>query len=755
MTVSSNNITSGPYAGNGNSDTFSYTFGITDKSQLNVYETNSAGVETLLTLDTDYTVANVGTDTGGTITRTAGNLPVGSTLFITGDFKYTQDTELPNQGRFFPEAIERALDKLTRLVQQSLRGVVRFSDSYAGTADPTLPEPKSLNVLSWDVQARQLVNRAIPIQVINITGAIPVQVDTFDALRSLEPAFAGQRVTIVGHSADGIGGGPFYALPENDTSADDGGVTAVTAGGRRWRRDMEGRNVSLDMYGIAPGQEAAATLQAIIDRIVAVVQSETFGNFTTPNIIEVPAGEYDLSTQVNTKPYIKIMSRGFVLWNVKHANRAFSCTLDNNDPVEQSGSNKIKQSWARGAWISGHEGGMRIWREGGVGTGSGLYVNSTATQGRVQLGRWKADNVSVGGFQDGVELGTLNNFLGLFDSVHIENNTNQIATEAAGANADFGENFRFVDSTIATGVGVLHRKSGLDINFIGCSLDFNSDIVQYSASNTGFSTTKFTSCYFEGVSNAILNNTIGASNVSVYISNCWGLLSTAQSGRWLKGSGDVYVDGLEVRALPRTNNIVSPADALLCDETISLYAKNINYSRDVVFPVHQGQMEMLPGEAFFTSSTAGNNQDNLTGWTRTNAASLTAVVIDTDGYSGGKSLQITPSSNAANLTLETTDGIASEPGSRYALGMLVKSAVTQTITVGIGTEFNDKDGNRLALDTFTPNATLGSADGWAMVPLSGPAFDAGPSGTDNVKFRISISPDSPILLGGLIVNRLQ
>lgn len=572
-------------------------------------------------------------------------------------------------------------------------------------------------------------------------------------LRALEPAFDYQQVEILGNSVAGVGSGKFYSDFSDTTSADDGFSVIVTPGGRRWKRDFE--VYSIDMLGISDGMDAAPALQAIINKIVAEVQAETYGDFTVRNVIEIPAGEYNLSAQVDTKPYIKIISRGFVMWNVQHSNRAFSCTLDNSDPVEEPSSNKIKQSWARGSWLSGRDGGMRIWRDGGALNGSGLYVNSTATAGRVQIGRWKVDNVSIGGFQDGIELGTLNNFLGLFDSVHVENNTNQITTEASGSNVDFGENFRFVDSTIATGVGVLHRKSGLDINFIGCSLDFNSDVIQYVASNDGFSTTKFTSCYFEGVSNAILNNTIGASNVSVYISNCWGLLSGSQAGRWFKGSGDVSINGFEIRALPRTNNIVSPADAILCDSTISLYSKVINYSRDVVFPVHEGQMEMLPGEAFFTSSTTGNNQGNLTGWTSVNSSNITTVVIDTDGYSGGKSLQLTPSSNAANLTLETTDGIASEAGARYAIGLLLRSDVTQTLSVGIGTEFNDKNGNRLALDTFTPNPTISAADNWAIVPLSGPAFDAGPSGTDNVKFRVSISPDSPVKFGGIIVNRLQ
>ena len=74
MTVTSTKITAGPYAGNGVSDTFSYTFGLEDKSEIRVFETNTAGVEVELTVDVNYTVNNVGVETGGTVTRNAGPL---------------------------------------------------------------------------------------------------------------------------------------------------------------------------------------------------------------------------------------------------------------------------------------------------------------------------------------------------------------------------------------------------------------------------------------------------------------------------------------------------------------------------------------------------------------------------------------------------------------------------------------------------------------------------------------------------------
>lgn len=120
MTVNTTTITSGPFVGNGIADTFSYTFKVDDKDQLRVYETTDLGVQTLLVVDTDYTVAGIGNDGGGILTRVAGALPVDFEWFIRSNYKETQLTAFDSQGAFFPELHENAMDKLTFLIQQIL-----------------------------------------------------------------------------------------------------------------------------------------------------------------------------------------------------------------------------------------------------------------------------------------------------------------------------------------------------------------------------------------------------------------------------------------------------------------------------------------------------------------------------------------------------------------------------------------------------------------------------------------------------------
>ena len=117
MTINTSTITSGPYAGNDVADTFAYTFKIGKDSDLEIYETDSNNVTTLLD-QSAYSVTGVGSPGGGDVTRLAGPLPSGSTWYIRSNRDQLQLTSFESQGAFFPELHEEAIDHLTVLVQQ-------------------------------------------------------------------------------------------------------------------------------------------------------------------------------------------------------------------------------------------------------------------------------------------------------------------------------------------------------------------------------------------------------------------------------------------------------------------------------------------------------------------------------------------------------------------------------------------------------------------------------------------------------------
>ena len=162
MTVENTDIVAGPYTGTGSTDTYAYDWTILDKSEVLVYEISDTGASSLLTVDTDYTVGNVGVEGGGNITRTAGNLPSGYQWLITSNFAPTQETSFSSQGRFDPGVHEAAFDKLTRLIQQIEEvnnRTLQLSVTSQGVS-AVLPDPIPGYTIVWNAGGTALESAA-------------------------------------------------------------------------------------------------------------------------------------------------------------------------------------------------------------------------------------------------------------------------------------------------------------------------------------------------------------------------------------------------------------------------------------------------------------------------------------------------------------------------------------------------------------------------------------------------------------------
>ena len=122
MTISSENRKAGPFAGSGSAGPFSFTFKVFQASDVLVVKFNTTtNVEQTLTLTADYTVSlnsDQNVSPGGTVTLTS-VLASGYNLALSSQVQSTQETDLTNQGGFYPEVITAALDKLTIVNQQN------------------------------------------------------------------------------------------------------------------------------------------------------------------------------------------------------------------------------------------------------------------------------------------------------------------------------------------------------------------------------------------------------------------------------------------------------------------------------------------------------------------------------------------------------------------------------------------------------------------------------------------------------------
>jgi hypothetical protein len=122
MTISSNTATAS-YAGNGVTQVFPVPFYFLADKDLKVSKKVAAtGVVSVLTLNSDYTVSDAGNQAGGSITTLA--VPAsGDQLFIERNVDAVQETAYPANSPFPAASHEKALDRLTMLVQQLLTGL--------------------------------------------------------------------------------------------------------------------------------------------------------------------------------------------------------------------------------------------------------------------------------------------------------------------------------------------------------------------------------------------------------------------------------------------------------------------------------------------------------------------------------------------------------------------------------------------------------------------------------------------------------
>lgn len=163
MTINSITRKAGPFIGNGSTSAFPFSFKVFQASDLEVVRLDTTtNTETSLVLTSDYTVTlNLDQDSnpGGTVTLLAGALAAGYTLTLTSDLPNLQPTDLTNQGGFYPDVINDALDRATIQIQQLQEQTNRsIKVPVSSDSNTTLPTPESNNLIGWDATAENLVN---------------------------------------------------------------------------------------------------------------------------------------------------------------------------------------------------------------------------------------------------------------------------------------------------------------------------------------------------------------------------------------------------------------------------------------------------------------------------------------------------------------------------------------------------------------------------------------------------------------------
>ncbi|MDR1612597.1 MAG: hypothetical protein LBT97_07405, partial [Planctomycetota bacterium] len=131
------------YLGDGAATEFSFPFPVLEKSHLAVAAATDAGADAGYAEGADYTVALSASALGeayAAVVTLSQPLPAGWTLAITRAVPLTQQTRLRNHEGFFPEAVEKSLDKLTMIDQQQQGLIDRALKAPPGSVPEELLE---------------------------------------------------------------------------------------------------------------------------------------------------------------------------------------------------------------------------------------------------------------------------------------------------------------------------------------------------------------------------------------------------------------------------------------------------------------------------------------------------------------------------------------------------------------------------------------------------------------------------------------
>lgn len=210
------------FQGNSIATAFPCTFEIFLSTDVNVFFVDpTTGIQTPATLNSDYTITGAGASNGFTVNTTV-PVPTGTNLYVVRALPLTQPTDFTNEGAFFPNMHEAAMDRLCMLIQQ----IANYSEGLNVTMPPGLvPQPSTLfpvpapgSLIGWNVGGTGLTNvgssgvGAGSIADVNVAGNAAIastklsntQTGTGAVARTLQAKF-GERVSVLDFGADPTG----------------------------------------------------------------------------------------------------------------------------------------------------------------------------------------------------------------------------------------------------------------------------------------------------------------------------------------------------------------------------------------------------------------------------------------------------------------------------------------------------------------------------------------------------------------------
>lgn len=168
------------YTGNGSTNEYDFTFKTFSDTDLLVVVADTAGTETTLVLNTDYTVDGAGDDAGGSITLLDasqdwidddGFLETGYALVIKRVRPLLQETDIENQGPYYAHLHENAFDHFIMIAQQQQDQIdrsLRLPETEEGLTDLPGAAARANKFLAFDADSNPIASAG------GISNSIPV-----------------------------------------------------------------------------------------------------------------------------------------------------------------------------------------------------------------------------------------------------------------------------------------------------------------------------------------------------------------------------------------------------------------------------------------------------------------------------------------------------------------------------------------------------------------------------------------------------
>ena len=301
MTVLTTTAKAGPYAGSGTTGPFTVPFRFLAASHLRVIR-NVAGVETVLTLGTDYTVAGVGA-TSGSVTLVAA-LASGQTLTVVRNVPATQDADYVAGDAFPAESHEQALDKLTMITQQLQEEVARSAKLPASnTADADTLSAALLRVAANETNINAVAGNQANINAVagnatnintvagsianvNATGANIANVNAVAGNASNINAVAGNNanVTTVAGSIANVNAVGTNIANVNAVEANEANINAAVSNATNINTVA---GISADVTAVAGIAADVAAVENIASNVTAVAGNATNINAVAGNATNI------------------------------------------------------------------------------------------------------------------------------------------------------------------------------------------------------------------------------------------------------------------------------------------------------------------------------------------------------------------------------------------------------------------------------------------------------------------------------------